>query len=207
MKPVPINNCVFPSAANQCGVFVLCCIALISAITAHAEPIDQIIEKCSMCHGADGNSSNPTIPSIAGITPEYFSHTMDAYKNNGRQSEMMKNFVHSLSKDDINKLATYFSKQTFKPRKQEFDPAKAEQGKKLHNKYCAKCHENGGRITENNYGILAGQWVPYLRQAIQDYLDKKRRVNPMMITKLEKLKKAAGDDGIEQLLNYYASEQ
>ncbi|MGD8567481.1 MAG: c-type cytochrome [Gammaproteobacteria bacterium] len=180
---------------------------MISAFSVHADPIDKTIEKCGMCHGTDGNSPNSTIPSIAGITREYFTHTMDAYKNNGRQSDMMKNFVHSLSKDDIDKLAAYYAKQTFKPRKQEFDPAKAKQGEKLHNQYCEKCHENGGRITQNNYGILAGQWVPYLRQAIQDYLDKKRRVNPMMITKLEKLKKAAGDEGIDQLLHYYASEQ
>jgi sulfide dehydrogenase cytochrome subunit len=208
MKPVPVKNSVFnPSAENWCATFLLCCTTLISALTVHAEPIDKTIEKCGMCHGTDGNSPNSTIPSIAAITPEYFIHTMDAYKNNGRQSDMMKNFVHSLSKDDIDKLATYYAKQTFKPRKQEFDPAKAEQGKKLHYKYCEKCHENGGRITENNYGILAGQWVPYLRQAIKDYLDKKRRVNPMMITKLEKLKKAAGDEGVEQLLHYYASEQ
>ncbi len=83
----------------------------------------------------------------------------------------------------------------------------AEKGKKLHNKYCEKCHEDAGRITENNYGFLAGQWVPYLRQAIQDYLDGKRRVAPMMITKLEKLEEEAGKEGIDQILHYYASLQ
>ena len=187
------------------GVAIVICSAIVPAFDAVAESIEKLTEKCGMCHGSDGNSPTSSIPSIAGITREYFIHTMDAYKNNGRQSDMMKTFVHSLTKEDINKLAEYYGKQTFKPREQEFDPAMAEKGKQLHHKYCEKCHENAGRITQNNYGILAGQWVPYMRQAIQDYLDKKRRVNPMMITKLEKLKQAAGKDGIEQVLHYYAS--
>ena len=89
--------------------------------------------------------------------------------------------------------------------KQEFDAEKAKQGQVLHNKYCIKCHENNGKISVNNYGILAGQGIAYLRQALQDYLDKKRRVNPMMITKLQKLIDAEGQEGIDKLVNFYAS--
>lgn len=170
-----------------------------------AEELDKLVQPCAMCHGKDGNSPSSGIPSIAGITTEYFTHTMDAYKNDGRKSDMMKNFVHSLSDSDIEQIAGFFSKQTFKPAQQEFNPELAKKGELLHNKYCEKCHENSGKSTENNYGMLAGQWTPYLRQAIQDYLDNKRRVNPMMITKLNALKKEAGDEGIEQILNYYAS--
>ena len=47
--------------------------------------------------------------------------------------------------------------------------------------------------------------MPYLTQAIKDYLDEKRRVAPMMVTKLKALKEEAGDEGIEQLVHYYAS--
>ncbi|WP_455220891.1 c-type cytochrome [Kaarinaea lacus] len=180
---------------------------LIAAVPAsvNAEDIEEVKKKCGMCHGSDGNSPNSSIPSIAGMTKEFFAHTLDAYQNNGRPSDLMKPYVHNLSSEDIGKLAEFYASQTFKPVKQEFDPEKAKRGEALHNKYCEKCHENAGRITENNYGFLAGQWMPYLRQAIQDYLDKKRRVAPMMVTKLEKLKEEAGKDGIEDLLNYYAS--
>ncbi|WP_455208504.1 c-type cytochrome [Kaarinaea lacus] len=170
-----------------------------------AEDIEKITAKCGMCHGSDGNSPNKSIPTIAGMTKEFFAHTMDAYQNNGRPSDLMKPYVHNLSKEDIDLLANFYAKQTFKPVQQEFDPARAKNGEALHNKYCEKCHENAGRITENNFGFLAGQWTPYLRQAIQDYLDEKRRVAPMMVTKLKKLKEDAGEDGIEDVLHYYAS--
>jgi len=177
----------------------------ISASVVQADDLEKLIQQCGMCHGQDGNSPSSTIPSLAGVTLDYFKHTLDAYKNDGRKSELMKSFVHTLNEHQINEIGSYFNKQTFKPRDQQFDSAKAEKGKALHNKYCEKCHENEGRITDNNYGILAGQWMPYLTQALKDYLDGKRRAPPMMITKLKALKQDAGDDGIEQVVNYYAS--
>ena len=170
-----------------------------------ADDLDKLIKQCGMCHGQDGNSPNSTIPSIAGLPLEYFNHTMDAYKNDGRKSDMMKNFVHSLTEHQLEEIGIYYQQQTWIPREQKFDQAKAEKGKVLHDKYCEKCHENEGRITDNNYGVLAGQWMPYLTQAIKDYLDEKRRVAPMMVTKLKALKEEAGDEGIEQLVHYYAS--
>lgn len=169
--------------------------------------LDELVKQCGMCHGKDGNSLAPVNPSIAGITREYFIHTFDAYRNDGRQSDMMKMFVHNLNEEQTGELAEYFSRQTFKPREQKFDPEKARQGKELHEKYCEKCHEDAGRITENNYGYLAGQWTPYLKQAIQDYLDKKRNAPPMMITKLNKMKEVNGEESIDLLMHYYASFQ
>lgn len=180
-------------------------VAALPVSTSIADDLEKLIQQCGMCHGQDGNSPSSTIPSLAGITMEYFKHTLDAYKNDGRKSELMKNFVHTLNEHQINEIGIYFNKQTFKPREQQFDPAKAKKGEALHNKYCEKCHENKGRITENNYGVLAGQWMPYLAQAIKDYLDEKRRAPPMMITKLKALKQEAGEEGIEQLVNFYAS--
>ena len=112
-----------------------------------------------------------------------------------------------MSDEQTQALAAYYEKQTFVPRKQEFDAEKAKQGKVLHDKYCEKCHEDAGRITRNNYGFLAGQWTPYLKTAIQDYIDKKRNAPPMMMIKLDKMKENHGQESIDLLLHYYASLQ
>lgn len=184
---------------------------LFSCITCsyvHAEDnnqIEELIKQCGMCHGKDGNSLAPVNPSIAGMTSEYFIHTFDAYKKDGRHSDMMKMFVHTLNEDQTKALAEFYEKQTFKPRDQEYDANKAKQGKVLHDEYCEKCHENAGRITENNYGFLAGQWTPYLKKVIQDYLEEKRNAPPMMIIKLKKMKELHGDESIDLLMHYYAS--
>ena len=182
------------------GTFII-----IAPVAVQADDLEQLIKQCGMCHGQDGNSPSSTIPSVAGLPLEYFKHTMDAYRNDGRKSELMKSFVHTLTEHQIEEIGLFYQAQKYIPRDQKYDVAKAEKGKVLHDKYCEKCHENEGRITENNYGVLAGQWMPYLTQAIKDYLDGKRRVAPMMVTKLKALKAEAGDEGIDQLVNYYAS--
>lgn len=191
---------------TQCILFISC-VNLTFAHAADNNQLEELVKQCGMCHGKDGNSLAPVNPSIAGMTMDYFIHTFDAYKNDGRHSDMMKMFVHELSKEQTIALAEFYSKQTFKPREQKFDAEKAKQGKVLHDKYCEKCHEDAGRITENNYGFLAGQWTPYLKQAIKDYMDKKRNAPPMMIIKLQKMKEAHGEESIDLLMHYYASLQ
>ena len=187
------------------SLIILMLFVVIPVSSSLADNLDKLVSQCGMCHGKDGNSPIATVPSIAGLTKEYFKHTMDAYKNDGRKSEAMKSFVHTLTVQQIDEIATYYQKQTFVARDQKFDQSKADKGKVLHNKYCEKCHENEGRITDNNYGVLAGQWMPYLTQAINEYLDGKRRVAPMMVTKLKALKQQAGEEGVKQVVHYYAS--
>lgn len=172
---------------------------------AKSDQLEELIKQCGTCHGLDGNSMMSMNPSIAGMTKEYFLHTIDAYKNDGRHSDMMKMFVHSLNEEQAIALAEYYAKQTFIPRDQKFDSQKADKGKKLHYQYCEKCHEQAGKITENNYGFLAGQWTPYMKKILQDYLDKKRNAPPMMIIKLENMIKDHGQESIDLLMHYYAS--
>jgi sulfide dehydrogenase cytochrome subunit len=170
-----------------------------------AQELEALVKQCAMCHGQDGNSKSSTIPSFGGSSEKYFKYTMDAYKNGGRKSDMMKRFVDNLSADDIDKLAEHYSQQTFIPAEQEFDPQLAQQGQELHLKYCAKCHDNSGRVDPHNYGILAGQWMPYLKLSIKEYLEGTRRVNPMMVKKLKRVKNEVGEEGFEQLVHFYAS--
>lgn len=172
---------------------------------AFAEDTEKLVKQCAMCHGKDGNSKSQTIPSFGGISKRYFKHTMDAYKNGGRKSDMMKRFVDNLTAEDIDKLAGHYETQTFKSAEQEFDAGLAEKGRVLHEKYCIKCHDNNGRVDKYNYGILAGQWMPYLKLTIKEYLEGTRRVNPMMVTKLKRVQEEAGEQGFEQLIHFYAS--
>lgn len=188
-------------------VLLVLCTFLVFVTPVYSDALEEMIKQCGMCHGADGNSMAPVNPSIAGMTKEYFKHTLDAYKNSGRQSDMMKMFAHTLSNEQIDGLAEFYEKKTFKPREQKYDTNKATKGKVLHDKYCEKCHENAGRITDNNYGFLAGQWTPYLKKVIQDYLDKKRNAPPMMITKIKKMEEIHGKESIDLLMHYYASLQ
>jgi sulfide dehydrogenase cytochrome subunit len=172
--------------------------------TAAPENLNKLINQCGACHGMEGNSAINTIPSIAGISEAYFKYAMREYQNGNRKSDMMHSFADTLTEADIDHLANYFSKQIFKSRDQIVDEDLAQKGKAIHETYCIKCHDNLGSPDQYRYGILAGQWMPYLRQAIKDYLDGTRKTNPMMLIKLNRVKNEIGDQGFEELVQYYA---
>lgn len=186
------------------GVIVTCLWILMTG-PAHATDVQDLVKQCAMCHGEDGISKAAAFPSFGGASRKYFKHTMDAYRNGGRKSDLMKQFVMNLSPEDIDKLAEHYAKQQYKPAEQTFDPQLASKGQQLHDTYCAKCHDNNGRPDPHNYGILAGQWMPYLSQVIKEYLEGNRRVNPMMVKKLQRVKAEVGPEGFEQLVHFYAS--
>ena len=79
--------------------------------------------------------------------------------------------------------------------------------KKLHKKYCEKCHEDGGRSSEDDAGILASQMMPYLRNTMADFTSGGREMPKKMKKKVDSLKKSKGDKGMDQLIHYYGSQR
>jgi len=187
-------------------------LGIVSSATAD---VNKLVEdECSDCHEKDGNSSDGETPSIAGMSNDYFIESMEGYKTDARpalklkdKKEDMKDIVKKLSDADIKALAGYFGKQKFKPQKQKFDPALAKVGKKLHKKYCDKCHSEGGSSAEDDAGILAGQPISYLQYSMDNYASGKREMGKKMSKKFKKMQKKAGDEGIVQLIHFYASQQ
>jgi sulfide dehydrogenase cytochrome subunit len=77
----------------------------------------------------------------------------------------------------------------------------AKKGKDVHDMYCEECHSEGGSVAADDAGILAGQWIPYLKQAFADYSSAKRPIPKKMKVKMDELKKT----DIDALINYYGS--
>ncbi|WP_456376572.1 c-type cytochrome [Thiolapillus sp.] len=163
---------------------------------------------CVGCHGTNGNSHGPATPSLAGASKDYIIEIMDYYASGERASTIMGRIAKGYTKEEVESMAEFFSKQKFVPAKgQKFDAKLAKKGAKLHDKYCEKCHEDGGTSSEDDTGILAGQWAPYLKYTLADMMAGKSHMSKKMKKKLEKLHKKSGDAGIEQLLHYYASKK
>lgn len=64
---------------------------------------------CTGCHGAEGLSNNPLWPNLAGQKKEYLAKQLLAFKNNERKDPLMNPIASSLSENDIELIATYFS--------------------------------------------------------------------------------------------------
>lgn len=197
---------------------LLACAALTGLFLAGntwAADVNKLVAVCADCHGKGGASTEPEVPIIGGYSVEFLVNNLKAYKTKDRncpetkfragskkgQKTNMCNMVRDLSDSDVNKVAQYFSKQKFVRAKQKFDAALAEKGKEIHDIYCEKCHSEGGTVAEDEAGLPAGQWMPYLRQAIDEFNTGKRPTPKKMRRRMDELQPA----DFEALINYYAS--
>ncbi len=167
----------------------------------------MLADTCAGCHGTDGSSVGPATPTIAGISEEYFKESMVGYKNAERPSTIMSRIAKGYSDEEIALMAKHFSQLEMVRQTQEFDPKLAKQGEKLHEKYCEKCHEDGGRSAEDDAGILAGQWHEYLTFTMEDFRKGDREMTKKMGKKVKKLEQKEGDAGFTALMHYYASQK
>ena len=104
-------------------------------------------------------------------------------------------------------MAEFFSKQAFVRQPQKYDAKAAKFGKKLHKKYCIKCHEDSGRSADDDAGILGGQWQPFLRFTMEDFTTGKRPMKKKKQERVSKLFKEHGQEGVEALIQFYGSQQ
>jgi sulfide dehydrogenase cytochrome subunit len=124
-----------------------------------------------------------------------------------RYSTIMGRIAKGYTEEEIKLMAEYFSaKEVVRPA-QAFNVTMAAEGKKLHEKYCEKCHENEGRSADDDTGVLAGQWQPYFLYSIHDFSHGARAMPKKMKNTLDQISSTVGHTGIEQLAHYYASIQ
>jgi cytochrome c553 len=64
---------------------------------------------CFACHGADGNGIDPQYPRLAGQYNMYLQQILHEYKDGRRNNPIMKGFAATLSEQDIEDVAAYFS--------------------------------------------------------------------------------------------------
>jgi len=171
---------------------------------------DMLAGICYGCHGTNGNSVGPAAPSIAQMEKTAFVETMQAFRSGDTYGTIMGRIAKGYTDEEIERMAGHFAARKFVPAKQKFDAAAARIGARLHNKYCEKCHEDGGKpITgeDAEYSLLAGQWIPYLENSITDFRAGHRKMPRKMKKKLDKLIKKAGDKGLTAINAFYASQQ
>lgn len=68
-------------------------------------------EACAACHGQDGVGTLPENPTLAGQHADYLAQALNDYRLGKRQNAVMGPFATTLTRQDIEALADYFSKQ------------------------------------------------------------------------------------------------
>jgi len=187
------------------------------ASVAIAQDLASIVDNCNGCHGDDGVSQWSDMPTIGGL-PE-FTHgdalfffrdgdrpcSESEYRqgDTSRPATTMCDVVADLDDAMLEDLAAHYFGLPFVAAQQEFDADLAAAGKVLHDAQCDKCHSDAGSNPDDEAGILAGQWMGYMKNTFAEYASGAREQDKKMKEKMDALSEA--DE--TALFHFYASQQ
>jgi cytochrome c553 len=145
---------------------------------AKAAPIADSL--CAPCHGPRGYSPLASNPHLAGLQSQYLARQLVDYKEGRRKHDIMSPTAASLSAEDIDNLAAFFSRQPPAPGVVN-DRSLLDLGKKVFLDgnvdsgvpSCSGCHYPDGKGTAR-FPRLAGQHATYIVQQLKDYASARR---------------------------------
>ena len=139
-------------------------------------------ERCSLCHGANGESASPVFPRLAGQHAEYIAKQLADFQSGQRASETMKPQTQGLTPADMKALGSLFEAKKVGPRAAR-DPDLLAVGKYIFQRgntfsslpACASCHGPRGLGTPQ-LPRLAGQHPRYIEDQLKQF-NKRERTN------------------------------
>ncbi|NBC11125.1 MAG: cytochrome c4 [Planctomycetes bacterium] len=167
----------------------------------------MLVDTCAGCHGTNGNSVGPASPTIAAMDPLVFVDMMVAFQEGDTYSTIMGRIARGYTEDELIAMGEYLHEQEYQPADQPFDESLVDEGAKLHDKFCEKCHIEGAKPVpdEEDYYILAGQWTPYLKHAMEDFREDRRILPKKMGRKLDRMLETQGEESLDALYAFYAA--
>ena len=171
------------------------------AHSADIEAIKQKIAACVACHGAEGRSVNPVVPSLAGQPKQFITTQLVMFREGNRKDPQMSPMAANLSNAEINDFGTYFSAQMPAPSARAVDPEKLAASRRLtEDNHCVSCH--GPELKgQQHIPRLAGQQADYLRAQLRGF---KASTRFDMDGQMTSAAQTLSDADIEILANYLA---
>jgi len=156
---------------------------------------------CANCHGANGNSTHPDTPNLAGQHPQYLLGQTLKFADGRRRYAFMEGLIKAMRPDEIIAVALYFAGQPVTTKVSPDSAALVEQGRNYFNKVCFRCHGNDGHGSDT-YARLAGQQESYVTLTLHRYREGGGiRMDPLMASST----KLMDDETIRAVAAYVAS--
>ena len=157
-----------------------------------------LAQACASCHGADGNSTAPGTPTLAGQQPRYFVAALREYHAGDRETPATRSMLSVGGQFEVESLALYFASQTPVKRGTAED-GDAGAGEPL-TAVCGGCHGVRGVSTDAATPSLAGQDAKYLFASTRAY--GKTRRHDTMASQVAKL----SESDIRNIAAFYAAQ-
>ena len=163
------------------GVAALAAVLIVCTTPLHAQSIEEKVQACAGCHGADGKPVDKTIPGIWGQQAGYIYIELRDFKRGDRKSDIMQPIASSMERGDMQAIAEYFSKKPWpdlgQPRASKEISDRASSANRSVG--CTGCHldhfQGDGTVPR-----LAGSSREYLTKTMADFRTRARGNNPGM---------------------------
>ena len=170
-----------------------------AAAGADSAAVRENAVACAACHGPEGNSTIPALPSLAGQPAQFIAMQLFLFRQGSRKDPQMTPLAANLTNADINDLAAYFSRQKPAAPARKTDPEKAAAGRRLAVQFhCVQCH--GPTLAGlQHIPRLAGQQFEYLRTQLRGF---KARTRADLDGNMTSAAQSLSDRDIEILADY-----
>lgn len=158
---------------SQAAVAAGLCVLTLVAAPASAYDAEvgrqKAEEMCAPCHGKNGVSEQPTVPSIGGQWNDYIVLGLYQFRAKHRPSEVMEPLAAPLTDDDLGNLAAYYSSlKPWAPTRQSSAAAQEAGPPLTQQRLCVQCHAPG-LAGQQSVPRLAGQQIEFLAAQLKGF--------------------------------------
>ena len=150
-------------------------LAGLGAFPACGQSLQERMSTCFACHGENGQSQRPEVPSLGAQPASYTLIELVMFRDQLRITEPMNEMSKGLSDDDLRAVSDIISKLPApNPVSDTPDPVRIERGRALaQQNRCNFCHQSNFQGLDN-VPRLAGQREDYLIKSLRGYKDGSR---------------------------------
>ncbi len=160
----------------------LALLLLVLASPVHAQSASDRLTSCLACHGQNGQSDVPEVPSLGAQPQLYLLSQLVLFRERVRAVEPMSELLRNATDDELRAMADFLAKLPApKTAAAADDSARVTRARALvQEHHCNFCHDVDFS-SQDNVPRLAAQREDYLLKALRGYKDQSRRAyEPLM---------------------------
>jgi cytochrome c553 len=163
-------------SANAPQLAVGAVLAGLTVLPVRSESLQERLPICFDCHGQNGQSQRPELPSLGAQQAMYSLIELVMFRDKLRITEPMNEMMKGLSDDELRAASDIIAKSPApEPTSDTRDPARIEKGRRLaEQNRCNVCHQPNFQGL-GNVPRIASQREDYLLKALRDYKSNSRR--------------------------------
>jgi cytochrome c553 len=168
----------------------LAAVLVVAALPTGAVTLQERIAQCQACHGENGQSGNPEVPSLGAQQQNFVLVQLYMFREKLRQIDVMNEVAKGMTDGDLQAISEYVSKLPApKPPGDAGDSLQMAHAQDLiAANHCNFCHTQNF-AGQDQIPRLAGQREDYLLKSLRDYKSGARRAyDPAMSSVVEPLK-------------------